>query len=108
MSKLKIRKDDKIIVLAGKDKGKKGKVLRTLPKEGRVVVESVAMIKRHTRPTRTSPQGGIVEKEDTIHVSNVQLVCPNCGQSTRVGHRETEEGNRVRVCKKCGVDIRKS
>ena len=108
MKRLKIRKDDKVVVLSGKDKGKKGKVLRTLPTEGRVVVEGAAMIKRHTRPTRTSPQGGIVEREDTLHISSVQLVCPNCGQSTRAGRRRTEEGKRVRVCKKCGVDVDKA
>ncbi|MBC7265850.1 MAG: 50S ribosomal protein L24 [Anaerosomatales bacterium] len=101
-----VRKGDKVRVIAGKDKGKEGKVLRAYPEKQRVVVENVHMIKKATRPSQRNPQGGIVEMEGTIHVSNVMLVCPNCGQPTRVGRRR-EDGVRIRVCKKCGKDIDK-
>ncbi|MDI6689196.1 MAG: 50S ribosomal protein L24 [Actinomycetota bacterium] len=107
MARLKARKGDKVLVIAGKDKGKKGKVLVALPKRERVIVEGVNVVKRHTRPTQRNPQGGIIEKESAIHVSNVQLICPNCGQPTRIGKREISEGKRVRICKKCGQDIDK-
>ncbi len=107
MVRLKARKGDKVLVIAGKDKGKKGKVLVALPKRERVIVEGVNVVKRHTRPTQRNPQGGIIEKESAIHVSNVQLICPNCGQPTRIGKREISEGKRVRICKKCGQDIDK-
>ncbi len=101
---LTIRKGDKVHVIAGKDKGKEGKVLRSLPEKERVVVENVHMIKKHTRPSQRNPQGGILEMEGTIHVSNVMLVCPNCGQPTRVTRRR-DDGVRTRVCKKCNKDI---
>jgi len=108
MPKLPIRKGDKVQVIAGKDKGKKSKVLFALPDENRVVVEGVAMIKRHTRPTRKVPQGGIQEREAPIHVSNVQIICPSCGQPTRIGHRVAESGKKIRVCRKCEGDIDKA
>jgi large subunit ribosomal protein L24 len=101
-----VRKGDKVRVIAGKDKGKEGKVLRAYPEKQRVVVENVHMIKKATRPSQRNPQGGIVEMEGTIHVSNVMLICPSCGQPTRIGRRR-EEGVRIRVCKKCGKDIDK-
>jgi large subunit ribosomal protein L24 len=103
---LTIRKGDKVHVIAGKDKGKEGKVLRAMPEKERVVVENVHMIKKHTRPSQKNQQGGIIEMEGTIHVSNVMLVCPGCGQPTRVGRRR-DDGVRVRVCKKCGKDVDK-
>ena len=103
---LTIRKGDRVRVIAGKDKGKEGKVLRSMPEKERVVVESVHMIKKHARPGRKNPQGGIIEMEGTIHVSNVMLVCPNCSQPTRAGRRR-DDGVRIRTCKKCGKDIDK-
>ncbi len=107
MSKsLTIRKGDKVRVLSGKDKGKEGRVLRAMPEKERVVVENVHMIKKHSRPSQKNPQGGIVEMEGTIHVSNLMLICPSCGEPTRVGRRR-DDGNRVRTCKKCGKDIDK-
>lgn len=108
MSKLSIRKGDRVEVIAGKDKGKKGKVLLALPKEERVMVEGITMIKRHVRPTRKVPQGGIQEREAPIHVSNVQVICPSCGQPTRIGYRIAESGKKVRVCRKCEGDIDKA
>ncbi len=105
MSKsLTIRKGDRVKVIAGKDKGKESRVLRVYPHKERLVVEHVNMIKKHQRATQKQPKGGILEIEGTIHVSNVMLLCPSCGQATRVG-RKREDGTRVRTCKKCGKDI---
>jgi large subunit ribosomal protein L24 len=101
---LTVRKGDRVRVIAGKDKGKEGKVLRAYPEKERVVVENVHMIKRHARPSQRNPQGGIIEMEGTIHVSNVMIVCPSCGEPTRVGRRR-ERGVRIRTCKKCNKDI---
>ncbi|MDP2181220.1 MAG: 50S ribosomal protein L24 [Actinomycetota bacterium] len=107
MSKsMTVRKGDKVRVIAGKDKGKESRVLRVLTEKQRLVVEHVNMIKKHQRPTSKQPQGGILELEGTIHVSNVMLLCPSCSEPTRVGRRR-EDGSRVRVCKKCGNDIDK-
>ncbi len=104
---LTIRKDDKVRVIAGKDKGKEAKVLKVHPEKQRAVVERVNMVKKAQRPTQRNPQGGLLEIEGTIHVSNLMLVCPSCSQPTRVGRRRAEDGTRVRVCKKCGNDIDK-
>jgi large subunit ribosomal protein L24 len=103
---LTIHKGDKVRIIAGKDKGKDGKVLRSYPFKERVMVEGANLIKKHTRPSTKNQQGGIMTVEGTIHVSNVMLLCPNCTQATRVGRRR-EAGTRVRVCKKCGKDIDK-
>ena len=104
MAKLKIRKGDKVAVIAGKDKGKEGRVLATFPHNERVLVEHVAIAKKAARPTQQNPQGGIIEIEKPIHVSNVKLICPKCSQATRVSVKRVD-GARVRVCKKCGNDI---
>jgi large subunit ribosomal protein L24 len=107
MRKMRIKKGDTVAVIAGKDKGKTGKVLQVYPGEQRVLVESVNFIQRHTRPTRTSMQGGVVQKEAPLHASNVVLLCSRCGQATRVSKRRLEDGRRVRVCKKCDEVIDK-
>ena len=99
-----IRKGDRVRVIACKDKGKEGRVLRTAPGESRAYVEGVNKQKRHTRPSQKNQQGGIVEIEGPIHVSNLMLVCPNCSEPTRVG-RLREDGVRQRVCKKCEKEI---
>jgi large subunit ribosomal protein L24 len=104
---LTIRKGDKVKVIAGKDKGKESRVLKVHPEKQRAVVEKVNMVKKAQRPTQQNPQGGLLQIEGTIHVSNLMLVCPSCSQPTRVGRRRAEDGTRVRVCKKCGVDIDK-
>jgi len=106
MTKLSIRTGDKVKVIAGKDKGKEAKVLATLPYKERVIVERINMVKKATRPTQRNPQGGILEIEAPIHVSNVMLICPSCSQPTRIG-RQRVEGTRVRVCKKCGNAVDK-
>ena len=103
-NKMTIRKGDTVKVIAGKDRGKTGKVLRSVPEKSRVVVEKVNMVKKAMRPTQANPQGGISTVEAPIHVSNVMLVCPSCGEATRVARRR-EDGKLVRVCKKCGKDI---
>ncbi|MDH4139642.1 MAG: 50S ribosomal protein L24 [Coriobacteriia bacterium] len=105
-SSMSIRKGDRVKVVAGKDRGKESRVLRAYPETQRLVVEKVNMVKKHQRPTNQNPQGGILEVEGTIHVSNVMLVCPSCSQATRIG-RKREDGVRVRVCRKCGKDIDK-
>ena len=97
-----IRRNDTVMVTAGKDSGKRGRVLKVLPLNNRLVVEGVNMIKRHTRPNpQRNIKGGIVEREASLHASNVQLVCPECGKSTRVGHKILSDGRKIRICRKC-------
>ncbi len=102
---MSIKKGDKVEVLSGKDRGKQGIVLRALPKEGKVVVEGVAIVKKAVKSNGAGQQGGIVDKEMPIDASNVQLICPECGKRTRVGHEAGElDGHKtkLRICKKCG------
>ena len=102
MKKYRIRKDDKVMVIAGKDAGKVGKVLKVLRKHDRVLVEKLNMVKRHMRANPYRQQaGGIMEKEMPIHVSNLMVVCAACTKPTRVGYRYTEDGKKLRFCKKC-------
>ena len=102
MIKFHVRKDDLVQVIAGKEKGKSGKVLKVLPHKNRVVVEKVNFIKRHSRPTGKTRQGGIIQKEAPIHVSNVLLLCSKCNRGVRMGKRILEGGKKALVCKKCG------
>lgn len=97
-----VRKGDQVLVISGKAKGQQGAVLRVRPEKGQVVVEKVNMIKRHTKPTQTNPQGGIVEKEGAINISNVMLWCTKCNQASRVKRAELNDGKVVRVCRECG------
>lgn len=102
----KIKVGDEVVVLSGKDKGKRGKVVQVIPKEGKVVVEGVNIVKRHIRPTRRGQESGIVEREAPIYISKVMLICSRCGKRTRVGMKILEDPvkgkEKVRVCKKCG------
>lgn len=100
--KLHVRKGDQVMVIAGKDKGKKGKILAAFPSEGRVLVEGVNIVKRHTRPSQANPQGGIIEKEAPIHVSNVMVLDPKTGEPTRIGKKILKDGKKVRYAKKSG------
>ena len=101
-----IKKNDEVYILNGKDRGKTGRVLIVMPRDGKIVVEGVQMIKRHTRPNpQRNVKGGIVEKEAPIHISNVALVCRDCKKHTRTGAKILTDGRRVRVCKKCGSTI---
>ncbi len=101
---MKIKKDDTVLVISGKDKGKKAKVLESFPEQHKVIVEGVNLVKRHRRPRREREKGQIVEVPKPIDVSNLKLVCPKCGQSTRVGYLLTEKG-KYRICKKCKQEI---
>ena len=97
-----IRKNDNVLVTTGKDRGKRGRVLKVVPEKNRVVVEGVNFIKRHTKPNpQRGVKGGVVEREAPVHASNVQLVCPECGKATRLGRKILGDGRKVRVCRKC-------
>lgn len=106
-TKLQIKKEDTVKVLVGKDKGKSGKVVKVLPAKGRVVVENVNLVKRHTRPTQANQEGGIVVKEASVDISNVMLVCPACDVTSRTGIKVLEDGGRARFCKKCNEIVDK-
>jgi large subunit ribosomal protein L24 len=104
MSRLQtpIRRNDSVQIIAGKDRGKTGRVLRVLAEKNRLVVEGINFVKRHTRPNPgKGVKGGILEKEAPLHASNVQLVCPECSAPTRIGHKVLEDGRKVRICRKC-------
>ncbi|HIE04201.1 MAG TPA: 50S ribosomal protein L24 [Candidatus Latescibacteria bacterium] len=97
-----IRKGDMVLVLTGEYAGSRGRVLRVFPKKGRALVEGVNMVKRHTRARRPGEQSGILEKEALVHVSNLMVICPRCGQPTRVKKEILEDGSKTRACRKCG------
>ncbi|PID55944.1 50S ribosomal protein L24 [candidate division KSB3 bacterium] len=102
MAKLHVKKNDTVKVISGKEKGKSGKILKAYPAKGRIIIEHLNMIKKHTKRQRQGQGGGIIEREGTIHASNVMLVCPGCKQATRIGKKILEDGSKVRTCKKCG------
>ncbi len=102
---MKIRKNDTVLVIAGKDRGKKGKVRSAYPKDGRLLIDGINFIKRHTRATRQIRQAGIIEREAPIHVSNVMLLCSRCNHPTRIGFQILTDGRKVRVCRSCGEVI---
>lgn len=106
MAKLHIKKDDTVIVLAGEDKGKTGKVLKVLVSENRAIVEGVNMVSRSMKPSAKYPQGGIIKKEASIHISNLSLIDPKSGKATRVAIKRTEDGKKVRIAKKSGEEIK--
>jgi large subunit ribosomal protein L24 len=102
--KLNVKKNDQVLVTTGKDRGARGRVLRVLASEGKAIVERVNMIKRHTRPNpNKGVQGGILEREAPIQVSNLKVICPECGKPVRLGRKRLEDGRGVRVCKNCGA-----
>lgn len=100
-----IKINDQVEVITGKDKGRVGKVIKVLPSEDKVLVEKVNMIKRHTKPNMVNQQGGIIDKEAPIHVSNVMLICPKCAKAVRPAKKMLDDGTKVRTCKKCGETI---
>lgn len=102
--KLHVKKGDTVVVLSGKDKGKQGKIITALPRAGKVIVEGINKVKRHSKPSLKVPQGGIVTKEMPLHACKVQLVCPACNKPTRIAHKQLN-GKNARVCKKCGEVI---
>ncbi len=99
---LHIHKNDSVMVIAGQERGKTGKVLRVLPSKGRALIERVNLVKRHTRPRGPQVPGGILEKEASIHISNLMLMCDKCNAPVRVGKKILEDGEKVRVCRRCG------
>jgi large subunit ribosomal protein L24 len=108
MATLFVKKGDTVVVRSGKDRGAKGRVLLTLPKTNRVLVEGVNRVKKHTKVStnqRGAQTGGIVTQEAAVHASNVQVVCPNCSKPTRIGYRKGEDGRSTRTCRKCGGDV---
>ena len=104
MNKMSIKKDDVVVVLSGKDKGKQGKVLEVMPKSGKVVVEKINVVSRHTKPRKQGEEGGIMKREAAIAACKVQVVCPKCSKGTRVAHK-IEGGKKTRVCKHCGAEL---
>jgi large subunit ribosomal protein L24 len=104
-NKLHVKKDDNVIVITGKDKGKRGRIIAAYPRLNKVLVEGVNIVKRHSKPSQANPQGGIIEKEAPIHVSNVMLIDPKSNKPTRVGYKVLDNGKKVRIAKKSGEVI---
>jgi len=104
-NKLHVKKNDTVIVISGKDKGKKGRVIAAYPRENRVLVEGVNIVKKHARPSQANPQGGIIEQEAPIHASNVMHVDPKSGKVTRIGYKVLDNGKKVRIAKRSGAQI---
>lgn len=100
--KVHVKTGDTVVVLSGKEKGKKGQVLAVSPKEGKVIVEKVNMVSKHVKPRKMGEPGGIIKAEGAMYASKVQVVCPRCKKPTRVGHKVNADGSKERVCKKCG------
>ena len=105
MKKVHVKTGDTVIIMSGRDRGEKGKVLAVSPKEGKVIVEGRNMVTKHVKPRRMGEQGGIIKAEGAIYASKVQLLCPRCGKPTRVAHKVYEDGTKERVCAKCGEAI---
>ena len=105
MNKMSIKKNDTVIVLSGKDKGKQGKVLEVMPADRKVIVEGINMVSRHTKPRKQGEQGGIIQKEAPMYACKVQKICPKCNKPTRPAHKLLADGKKVCVCKKCGAEI---
>jgi large subunit ribosomal protein L24 len=103
--RMKIRKGDRVKVLTGKDRGKEGSVMRAMPRERKVIVDGVNVAKKHQAPTRSTQQGGIIDKDMPIPVANVALICPSCGKPTRVGYKFDASGGKIRICRKCEGEI---
>ena len=103
VKKLHVRKDDVVVVISGKEKGKTGKVLTAFPKTGRVIVEGIAIVTKHQKPRSQAAPGGIIHKESAIAASKAMLLCGSCGKATRNAHKFLGDGTKVRVCKKCGA-----
>jgi large subunit ribosomal protein L24 len=101
-----VRKGDLVLVVAGKDKGKSGRVIRCLPKKEQVILERLNLVRRHLRPRTPGAAGGIVEKEAPLHVAKVRLICPRCEKATRVIYKRAQDGEKMRLCKRCQNEIR--
>lgn len=104
-AKIHLKVNDQVEVIAGKDKGRVGKIIKVITKDGTAVVEKINMIKRHMKPNQMNQQGGIIEKEAPIHASNLMLICPKCSKTVRIGKNILEDGTKVRICKKCNESV---
>ena len=105
INKVHVKTGDTVVVLSGKERGKKGKVMAVSPKEGKVIVEKINMVSKHMKPRRMGETGGIVKAEGAMYASKVQIVCPRCGKPTRVAQKISEDGTKERICKKCGESL---
>ena len=103
--KVHVKTGDTGMVLSGKERGKKGKVLAVSPKEGKVIIEKVNMVSKHVKPRKMGEAGGIIKAEGAMYASKVQLVCPHCGKPTRIAHKIYEDGSKARICKKCNESL---
>ncbi|HEY7558141.1 MAG TPA: 50S ribosomal protein L24 [Candidatus Binatia bacterium] len=102
MGRVQIRKNDSVMVIAGRERGKTGKVLRVLPEKGALIIERVNLVKRHSKPRGPQQPGGIVEKEASIHASNIMIMCDKCNAPVRIGHKQLGDGKKIRICRRCG------
>ena len=105
IKKIHVKTGDTVVVLSGKERGKKGKIIAVSPKEGKVIIEGINMVSKHVKPRKMGAAGGIVEAEGAMYASKVQIVCPNCGEKTRVAHKISEDGTKLRICKKCNKPL---
>lgn len=104
-NKVHVKTGDTVMIISGRDRGKKGKVLAVSPKEGKVIVEKCNMVSKHVKPRKMGEQGGIIQAESAIYACKVQIVCPHCGKQTRVGHKLLADGKKERICVKCGESL---
>jgi large subunit ribosomal protein L24 len=98
---LSVKKNDTVLIIAGREKGKRGRVLSVYPSKDRILIEKINVIRKHMKPTRKYAQGGIIEKEATLHISNIMLICPKCNKPTRISNTQLQDARKVRMCKKC-------
>lgn len=103
--KLHVKTGDEVVVINGKYRGKKGKILQAAPSEGKVIVEGINIITKHVKPRKMGEAGGLIKAESALYADKVQLICPKCGKPTRVGHKLSENGKKMRVCKKCNAEF---
>ena len=105
IKKVHVKTGDTVVVLSGKERGKKGKIITVSPKEGKVIIEGVNMVSKHVKPKKMGEAGGIIKAEGAMYASKVQLVCPSCDKATRIAHKISEDGKKQRICKKCGKTL---
>lgn len=105
IKKVHVKTGDTVVVLSGKERGKRGKIIAVSPKEGKVIIEGVNMVSKHVKPKKMGEAGGIIKAEGAMYASKVQLVCPNCDKATRIAHKISEDGKKQRICKKCGKTL---
>ena len=105
IKKVHVKTGDTVVVLSGKERGKRGKIIAVSPKEGKVIIEGVNMVSKHVKPKKMGEAGGIIKAEGAMYASKVQLICPSCDKATRIAHKISEDGKKQRICKKCGKTL---